>query len=232
MSPQQKQIVGGVVGSVAGVAFLMLLVMLVLRWKRRAGSRALLAGRQGRSASTARGITDGGSDGHGAAMSERAGLGGVSATLAALTGKRKSETPGGEASGTGERGFYRVSGRKLPSVFLSGGDGYTDPRASVISGETDYYRGSQAFDPISGGSTHLALGSPMRPVSGVPLMRTGPGRTPIQESNPFADPPSPPGSPTLVSPTSPARPTGDHLGRSLTGNDGSRASTSRFQEKM
>jgi hypothetical protein len=215
LSPQEKQIVGGVVGSVAGVAFFLLIILMALRHRKRKQSRALGEEHGG---SGARGITGGDhTGGGGGGMTERSVPAAVTAALASLTGKR--QPPASEPPPTGERGFYRVSGRKLPSVLQSGGDGYTDPHESIASGTSDYYRGSQAFDPASGANTRLALGSPMRPVSGVPIMRDGPGRTPVHESNPFADPPSPPAAP-------------DPVGRSHPSQDGSGASGSRFRERI
>lgn len=213
LTPQEKQVIGGVVGSVAGVAFLVLLALLLWRRRRRQGGGGLLG--FGRPGTASRSVTDGGSS---AAMTERSGPFAVTAALASLTGKRSTQTA--ESSAGGERGFYRVSGKKLPSVLQAGGDGYTDPRESVQSGHTEYWRGSQAFEPAGGASTRLALGTPMRPVSGVPIMRTGPARTPITEQNPFEDPPPAP------------RPDSDALGRSLVSQDGSRGSTSRFHERI
>ncbi|RSL49911.1 hypothetical protein CEP53_008991 [Fusarium sp. AF-6] len=216
LSPQQKQVIGGVVGSVAGVAFLALLVMFAFRYKRKHTS-GLLGENQ-----TTRAIGGPGGE-SGGAMSERAGGFSVAAALAGLT-RKKQQAP--EPEPTGERGFYRVSGKKLPSVLQVGGDGYSDPRTnreSVMSGHSDYWRGSMAFDPGDRDSNRLALGSPMRPVSGVPVIRTGPARTPITESNPFSDPPTRP------------RPDSDALGGSVGGGsqDGSVGSPpSRFRERI
>jgi hypothetical protein len=146
-------------------------------------------------------------------MVERsAASGAVAAALAGLTGKKT--LPFSRSAESGERGFYRVSGRKLPSVLHTGGDGYSDPRESTASGSSDYYRGSQAFEPASGSGGQLALGVPMRPVSGVPIIRSGPARVAITE-NPFADPPA---SPNNLST------------RTLGSRDSPRASGSRFQE--
>ncbi|EEY14129.1 conserved hypothetical protein [Verticillium alfalfae VaMs.102] len=161
------------------------------------------------------------------AMVQRSlGLG--SAALAGLGAKRASRQASEQPEEAGERGFYRVSGRKLPPVLQAGGDGYTDPRMSVVSNdESVYYRQSTTFfdDPASGSTApRLALGSPMRPVSGVPIMRSGPARTPVQESNPFADPAPP--SHLMVPPLR------DAVGRSLTSQDGSRGSVSRFTEEI
>ncbi|GJN85879.1 hypothetical protein PLIIFM63780_009453 [Purpureocillium lilacinum] len=221
LSPQQKQVIGGVVGSIAGVAFLALLVLLALKYKRRRDGRQLIGGGQsGQDAS--RSITGGdGGSGASRAMAERSGpSAAVTAALATLTGKRNARQTASSSEGT-ERGFYRVSGRKLPSVLHTGGDGYSDPRESTIrestiSGSSDYYRGSQSFDPAAVQAGHLALGAPMRPVSGVPVMRSGPARVPVTE-NPFDDP---------ATPTSPT----DMSSRNLGSRESPRAQGSRFQE--
>lgn len=218
LSPQQKAVIGGVVGGVAGVAFVALLVLLALRYKRRRDARVLLGGGQSGTTASRSIVGDGGSGGGGSeAMVERSGPSAVTAALASLTGKRNAPPTPSSAEG-GERGFYRVAGRKLPSVLYAGGDGYSDPRGSTLSGNSDYYRGSQAFDPSDAGVGRLALGAPMRPVSGVPIMRSGPGRTPVTE-NPFADPLSPPNA-------------DDASRQALGSRDSPRASGSRFQERI
>ncbi|KAK2036242.1 hypothetical protein LZ31DRAFT_616581 [Colletotrichum somersetense] len=164
-----------------------------------------------------------------------AGVGSGTAAAARKHSRRASEP-----SETGERGFVRVSGRKLPSVLQSGGDGYTDPGDIVApvapfggganDDESVYYRDSRAFfDPggHDGQSPRLALGSPMRPESGVVVFKESPARTPVTESAPFADPNA------SLSPSPP--PTRDPIGRTLPSQDGSRdsrGSASRFQEQM
>ncbi|KAK7421752.1 hypothetical protein QQX98_001966 [Neonectria punicea] len=227
LSTQQKQVIGGVVGSIAGVAFLAILFLLAFKYKKKHGNRSILG--DNAAGTNAKGLIAGGNSGGGSggAMTERTGPFAVAAALAGLTGKRNNQTPPPDPNAGGERGFYRVSGKKLPSVLQTGGDGYSDPRESVASSHTDYWRGSQAFNPSEGGSNRLALGSPMRPVSGVPIIRTGPARTAIKEENPFIDPTSP----------SRPRPDSDALGGSI-GNgsiasqDGSYGSPSRFQERI
>ncbi|KAK5993405.1 hypothetical protein PT974_06835 [Cladobotryum mycophilum] len=193
--PTAKQVIGGVVGGVAGAAFFALFIMLLLRYKRRRDNRDILsitqaAASRGLPSSDRGGPGTGDGSGTGGAMMERYSPAAISAALTGLASKR-NVTPTSSADG-GERGFYRVSGRKLPSVLQVGGDGYTDPRESIISTNSDYYRGSQAFEPADGLTTRLALGNPMRPVSGVPIIRSGPARTPVTERNPFSDPPSTP----------------------------------------
>ncbi|KAH7318515.1 hypothetical protein B0I35DRAFT_479014 [Stachybotrys elegans] len=217
LSPEDRQVIGGVVGGIAGAALFAVLILFIFRRRRGKGGLFGVFGTNNRGL-----ITDGGSA-SGPAMTERSPTSAVSATLSRLTSRGPPPVPA-TSSATGERGFYRVSGRKLPSVLQVGGDGYTDPRESVMSGVSDYYRGSQEFNPGTGGSARLALGSPMRPVSGIPIMRTGPVRHVVPEnpfeSNPFLDPSSPP--PTLEDP----------LGRTLVTQDGSRGSGSRFQERL
>lgn len=200
--------------------------MMAVKWKKRRNDvQELIGGNGSRAISASPTAGPGGGDtsgGAGQQMAERSTAFSVPAALASLTSKKDNQA-GQASAGSGERGFVRVSGKKLPSVLQHGGDGYSDPRQSTMSGESDYYRGSQSFDPTAaGGSGRLALGTPMRPVSGVPIMRSGPGRTPVTEQNPFTDPPSPPTPP----------PPRDPLGRSLTSQDGSRGSGSRFQENI
>ncbi|UKZ57691.1 hypothetical protein TrVGV298_011551 [Trichoderma virens] len=198
LSPQQKQVIGGVVGGLAGAAFFLVLVLLALRYKRRQLNASQPTGQP---TSESRGLPptiitpDGapsGGDGgdSGGAMTERYGAAALTAAFAGLTPKRSSASV--NSSETGERGFYRVSGRKLPSVLQVGGDGYSDPRASFMSSTSDWNRGSQAFDPFGGPGARLQLGVPMRPTSGVPIVRSGPARAVVAESNPFADPPRTP----------------------------------------
>ncbi|KAF5021164.1 hypothetical protein F66182_6810 [Fusarium sp. NRRL 66182] len=230
LSTQQKQVIGGVVGSVAGVAFLAFFILLALRYKKKHPGGGLLGGNQ-----TGTRAIGGPDSGSGGAMAERSmASAAITSAFAGLIGK-KGQQQSTEAAPTGERGFYRVSGKKLPSVLQVGGDGYSDPRIgsqsnsrmnreSVMSGHSDYWRGSMAFDPNDRESPHLALGSPMRPISGVPVIRSGPARTPVTESNPFSDPPRP-------------RPDSDALGGSIGGGsiasgDGSNRSPSRFQERI
>ncbi|KAG8405579.1 hypothetical protein J3458_022225 [Metarhizium acridum] len=215
LTPQLKQVIGGVVGAVAGVAVIGLLLMLFLRWKKKKGSPTILNNQSGGATSRTLGAGTPGDSGSEGAMAERAAApGAVAAALASLTGKRAPQTS--HSADSGERGFYRVSGRKLPSVLHNGGDGYSDPRGSATSGSSDYYRGSQAFEPTSAGKGQLALGVPMRPVSGVPIIRSGPARIPITQ-NPFADPPAS---------------TNNLSTRTLGSGESPRASGSKFQEKI
>ncbi|KAL5628724.1 hypothetical protein BROUX41_002115 [Berkeleyomyces rouxiae] len=215
-SSTTNSVVGGVVGGIAGAALIVFLVMMALkRWKKTHGGEIrLLDGTTGRGLLTgltggasagatrdAKSPTEASTPGTSRAMLENpspmpgvlASLPGLKAIKAAPSPELNTPPP---AAADSERGFYRVSGRKLPSVLEHGGDGYTDPRASVMSTETVNYRDS-TFDPLSP-NTRFALGSPMRPVSGIPVMRDSPAHSASFETS-YADLPlvTPPDSPVL-----------------------------------
>jgi len=215
-------VVGSVLGSVAGVALLVAVALFLLRWKKRQqhGIR-LLEDTNGRPRALS-----GGPGPAGSGMTDHSLPFAIPSALAALSGKHKPQGPslGAESA---EKGFYRVSGRRLPPVLMHGGDGFTDPRDSMASGQTTF-RDSQGFwEPST--PSRFAVGSPMRPESGVMIMQPGPGRTPVQtpvtEQRPFFD--------DLDSQLTP--PAGiDPIGRSHLSQDGSRGSgsASRFTEEI
>ncbi|SPO00731.1 uncharacterized protein DNG_03479 [Cephalotrichum gorgonifer] len=218
-------VVGSVVGSIAGAALLVFLIMALLRWrKRRSGQLRLEDGPDtGSRGLGAAGGANGGRDG-GGGMTHRS-LGFAAPAILASMSSYNSNRSGSGGSPSGEQGFYRVSGKKLPPVIQYGGDGFTDPRGSTISGASSEYPESHLLDAQDGAApARLALGQPMRPISGVPVFRSSPARTPVAETNPFADPHEvvqPPTPPRTVNP--------DAIGRSLTSQDMSRGS-SRFTE--
>ncbi|TLS31070.1 hypothetical protein PpBr36_02357 [Pyricularia pennisetigena] len=236
--PPTETLVGGVVGGICGMALLLFAVVFILRWRRRQISdHRMLPDGTGRPGDKNKGFSS--------RMSERGISFAVPAALAALSGKKAIAPPEGE-----ERGFVRVSGRKLPSVFHHGGDGFTnpfsDPRDSTISGgdQSIMYRDSQMFfspplgsGPDAGfspGGSRLKLGSPMRPESGIPVIQPGPARTPVEEAISAFPVPSP-ATTALRPPPSPLPNERDPLGRSHPSQDGSRASRlsqSRFTENM
>ena len=221
----------------AAIAILVMVAMVLLRWKRRHSANlvaAALGGSSvtGRSLPSAPGGGDGGAGGDGGsgAMAERGGAFMMPAALASLTGQRRASQAASAGSteppSTGETGFYRVSGRKLAPVILSGGDGYSDPDDSLAS-RASIYRDSHGF---FSGSGKFQLGTPMRPESGIPIVRSGPGRTAaLQEGGPFSDyahPLAPPPRHAFSTPSP------DPIGRSLTSQNSSRGSGSRFTEDM
>lgn len=217
------------VGGLAGLALLAAFAFMLLRLRKRGVSLPWLGGNKGANppATIANpppaGPPPGDGGGSGAyGTMERTAPYSVAASLAALAGKRGSQhSRAGSGPEMAERGFVRVSGKKLPPVLQFGGDGYTDPRdrSSVVSDAT-VYRDSMA---VLNQPQHqrLALGSPMRPESGVLVMNPGPARTPVSSQVPVAiDEPTLPRSSTF--------PLTDPMGTTLAGQDYSgEASSSR-----
>ena len=242
-------VAGSVIGSVAGVAFLLVLALMLLRWKKRqnalklrdsgAGPGGLITGAASTGAASTVAASAGGKDNPFAdprrpatastavtAMSQRRSTPfAIPAALANLTGSQRRYSDRTDAASVegGERGFQKVSGRKLPSVLHYGGDGYSEPgnRDTVMSDQSSYYRDSIGI--FSGpGMPRLALGSPMRPESGVPVFHEGPARKAQTETGHFSGSNlEPPGR--------------DPLGRSHPSQDGSNrthGSASRFTEEI
>ncbi|XXH00157.1 hypothetical protein Hte_006499 [Hypoxylon texense] len=232
--PGAATVAGSVLGGVAALAFLLILALGLLRWKKRQntlklmrgstndrGPGGVLVGNSGPGGGGPGGAGEGG-------MSERRSIPfAIPAALASLTGYKRFSGRSAASADDGERGFSKISGRKLPPVLQFGGDGYSDPRDTVLSDQSIEYRDSQAFPGFMGtGPTRLAVGTPMRPDSGIPVFNAGPARTPVHEQGPF--------SPyTDNSPLEPPR--RDPLGRSHPSHDGSsrsHGSASRFTEEL
>lgn len=119
-------IAGGVVGGAAGLALVALIILLFLRrYKKRAqlGHLALPANAAG-PVTGASATSGSGNPG----MAERAGLVPFAGAIPALfRHQSRSQHSGSE---TGERGFQRVAGRKLPSAFSEGMTGPPHPPTS------------------------------------------------------------------------------------------------------
>jgi len=169
---------------------------------------------------------DGGDQPHTEGMAERGGFPfAIPAALANLTGpKRASQRTVGTVSSTAgsERGFVKVSGRKIPSVLQHGGDGYGgnldenihfNVNENTLSGSS-FYRDSQGFYGGPGSPASPGVAGPSRNRdSGIPIMRPSPARTPVTAQGPFEPPQRP-----------------DGVGRSHPSHDGSHGS--RFTEEV
>ncbi len=211
--PPAGTVAGGVIGGIAGLAIILFLALALIKWRKKQATLKLARGSGGEQG--VRGLPAGDSGPGGAGgMSEtsRSVPFAIPAALASLTKPSSRESS--------EKGFQKVSGRKLPSVLTSGGDGYTDPRDTIMSDGTQAsYRDSSAFL----GNPRFAVGSPMRPESGVPVYHPGPSRTPITEQGPFSD------DFAILEPPR------DPPGRSQPSHDGSirsHGSRSRFSENL
>ncbi|KAH9843328.1 hypothetical protein Tdes44962_MAKER07522 [Teratosphaeria destructans] len=171
-------IAGGVVGGAAGIALLLVAALLFLKWWRRnrmnTGHQALPAN----SGMSAEG--DHPTDfSRGPGMAERAGM--MPAALAAVPAlfRHHDRSAPSTESEPSERGFTRVSGRKLPSNFSPGMTGPPPPDMPLsrpdrnLSG-TSFYRDSGGFyggesfppedpAPIGAGAMTLSPGPQRRP---------------------------------------------------------------------
>lgn len=155
----------------------------------------------------------------------------IQAALANLSGQgRFSKST--VASDGGEKGFEKISGRKLPPVLRFGGDGYTDPRETMMSDQSIEYRASQHFfgeAPLS----RLAVGSPMLQETSTPVFHSSVARTAVATPGPFSDPFS--DDHDIESPTLPPTSPRDPVGRSHLPYDRStrsHGSISRFTEDL
>lgn len=226
--PPTPVVVGSVVGSLAGVTLIAFLVMLLLRWKRRQqGGVQLGNGRDLTSPDPSSGAATTGP----MSMVRRASLFTVPAALAALTGQnRKSQAT--HSTADSHRSFVRVSGRKLPSVLTSGGNGYEDPFsdrqqdpfADPHLSDTSFYRDSRGFYGGTGyPASPTSAGLPSSPLNDRAPRSPGVG----YQAHIAADSRTEP----LVSiNASPPLPMPDALGRSHPSRDGSR--NSRFTEEV
>ncbi|KAI0420157.1 hypothetical protein F5X98DRAFT_37631 [Xylaria grammica] len=182
-------IAGSVVGAISGLAIILILAAVILRWKKRQSSTKLIQGSgndRGYGAMTTGG-SGGPPTGDGDMSQRRRSVPfAIPAALANLSGHGRFSRSTVSTDG-GERGFAKISGRKLPPVIQFGGDGYTDPRATRISDQSIDYRASQNFfgeAPLS----RLALGAPMLQETSTPVFHASPARTAVETRGPFSDP--------------------------------------------
>ncbi|KAI1420634.1 hypothetical protein F5Y12DRAFT_788099 [Xylaria sp. FL1777] len=221
-------IAGSVVGAISGLAIILLLAAAILRWKKRQSSMKLIQGsgnNRGYGATTAGG---GGPAGDSGMSQRRRSIPfAIPAALANLSGPSRFSRSTVSSDG-GERGFAKISGRKLPPVLQFGGDGYTDPRTTMMSDQSIDYRASQNFfgeAPLS----RLAVGAPMLHETGIPVFHASPARTAVETQGPFSDPFS--DDNVLESPTLPPDPPRhSHLPNDRSTR--SRGSLSRFTEDI
>lgn len=184
-TPPAGTIAGGVVGGCAGLAVIVLIAMLFVRWYRR---RALL-GHQALPPVSADspGAEHPNDLSRGPGMAERAGLMPLAAAVPALFRHRDRSA---EPPNSTERGFTRISGRKLPSAWSEGmssppptmplntatsGDG----TANLTDASASYYRDSQGYYGGGDGAGPSARSDTASPTS--PASSLGPLRTSTQE---------------------------------------------------
>ncbi|KAL4785662.1 hypothetical protein BJX76DRAFT_164769 [Aspergillus varians] len=269
LSPQTTgKIVGGVVGGIAGASLIFLLILLLLR--RRKNTGFFFGSPASRSIADDGGGSSIGGGGRGGligetARNEMASRDSPKSTIfnaaylapALMKRWRQSQMSTGEESfisttPTSERGFQKISGRKLPSGMPPGFE-HVGAAGNLETGSptgSDFGPGPAPVIPRSQFSSHQApppsnpFSAPLdtrftreAPEDDVVVMRPSPARTPTSgsanaawaEANARALPvpiafPMPPSGPVAI----PKRP--DALGRSHPSYDGSRGS--RFTESI
>ncbi|KAI9664134.1 MAG: hypothetical protein M1829_006001 [Trizodia sp. TS-e1964] len=228
-NPPTPVVVGGVVGGICGVAILCLIALFLYKWRKRRLHGVQVHSPLEQMEQPRSGTMTARSSETPFAVSNAAAMAG-GGFLRRFTASSQ-QTATSDAT-TSERGFYKVSGRKIPSVLTSGGDGYGADESTnqhVLSGSS-FYRDSAGFygGPASPTSPTNSTG-PSRD-GGVAALRPSPARTPVTSHAPFT-----PMSASPTSPHPPARRFGspDGLGRSHPSHDGSHVSRgSRFREDM
>lgn len=128
-TPPAGTIAGGVVGGAAGLAVVVLIAMLAVRWYRRQGMTRHQALPQGPVNSP----DPNAPSASGPGMAERAGLAPLVAAVPALFRHQNRDA---EHAETPQRGFTRVSGRKLPSAF-SRGLAIQSPQSAAVNRDRD-----------------------------------------------------------------------------------------------
>ncbi|KAI7977960.1 hypothetical protein EIK77_009500 [Talaromyces pinophilus] len=223
------KIVGGVVGGVLGLLAVLLLAFLLLRWKRKHAQTAA-----GATEGSSRDIQGGSGPRSAEMMSQRSSNTPLAAAAVlgrwASSSSRRSGRQENPFMAPGERGFQKISGRKIPSVLHTGGDGYGDEieEEAIPELRTPPLEATSPVSPVSaiGGGSHRH--APMRDDfiaagvgAGAFVLRPSPARTPTASSVDLTAQ-----SQSGQYGTSPMRP--DPLGRTLSRHDGSRSS--RFTE--
>ncbi|KAK4871349.1 hypothetical protein LT330_000586 [Penicillium expansum] len=246
-NPDTPKIVGGVVGSVAGLALIILLLFYYLR------RRGYFIGKTGNPAMLGDAAAGAGAGAGSREIVERRESNDplfTASYLAPAFMKRWRQSTATVRSGStidsapSERGFQKISGRKLPPVFTHGGDGYgggldgDSPTGAGLSatspamgpmGSPSFYApppSSQYGSPLDSNFTREVEEPtpPTRPnLVHLPISNTVNVGTPITVT-----PAHPVAQPQSAVPFAPSRP--DGLGRSLHSLDGSRSS--RFTEVM
>lgn len=133
LTPQQSQMVGGIVGGFAGIALVLVLILFFLRWYRaRLRGKGHLPNQLGVSHTLSRfgGDTSLLRSSDSIAQTSKSSF----APASWVARWRPSPNMSDVNLTTNEKGFQRLSGRKIPSVFTHGGDGYDGVAINPIVG--------------------------------------------------------------------------------------------------
>ncbi|KAF2201824.1 hypothetical protein GQ43DRAFT_20062 [Delitschia confertaspora ATCC 74209] len=167
------KVVGSVVGSLAGAALILALILILLRrYKRKHRGGALQL--PGQDAGDSQPIAVSGQE-----MAVRRSHPSSAPFFSRFSVTSRSTA---DTSTTGERGFQRISGRKLPSAFSEGMTSEQFEREGALSGSS-FYRDDSGFYGGPGalpGSTHTGqLGSAAGTMGTKERIMPSPARTPV-----------------------------------------------------
>ncbi|KAJ5386629.1 hypothetical protein N7509_009170 [Penicillium cosmopolitanum] len=228
------KIVGGVVGSVAGVALLLLLILFLFRRRslQQKGTQALPSS----SDSGAREVAE--------RRTSKDPLFGASYLAPAFVKRWRQSTMSTKTESTvsstpSERGFQKISGRKIAPVLTHGGDGFG---GALSHRPVSLVSGGPLSSPSHAPPTATPFGMPLdtnvtREAGEENVTPTRPRQAniPVSNSVNFSSPTTVTPSHPIPQPQSaiPVAPRKDPLGRSLPSFDGSRDSRgSRFTESL
>lgn len=196
-SPPTPVLVGGIVGGVAGLAMVLLIILLLSRWRR---------GKLGRQRTISPPVPQtmghGGMPQAGSPMTQRSSTAMIGAATGLFNRLRpaSSQTAATTDTAPSERGFQKISGRKLPSVLTSGGDGYGNSAVAGPSTGAPPEPSSTVVAPAQGYYSELAPAlrpSPPHSLSGSSFYRGSHGfYGGVASENEPTEPSSSPGSST------------------------------------
>ena len=216
------QVVGSVIGSLAGLTVLLVLALLILRRYKR--KQRVLQGLSETDTADTRPIA-----GAGQQMAQRSSFMPAAAAsfFSRFSGSSRGTVDPGGAPGQ-ERGFQRISGRKLPSAFSEGMTSDSVPFDRATLSGSSFYHDSRGF---YGGSGVVATATATNRSHHVGVekekLMPSPARTPVvhhpEEYPPLRDPVVPSGALQSSSQSPQSKPRGT-LGRSHPSHDGSQGS--------
>lgn len=216
------QVVGSVIGSLAGLTVLLVLALLILRRYKR--KQRVLQGLSETDTADTRPIA-----GAGQQMAQRSSFMPAAAVsfFSRFSGSSRGTVDPGGALGQ-ERGFQKISGRKLPSAFSEGMTSDSVPFDRATLSGSSFYRDSQGFYGGPGvAATATAAGRSHHAGVEKEKLMPSPARTPVvhhpEEYPPLRDPVVPSGAPQSPLQPHQSEPRGT-LGRSHPSQDGSQGS--------
>ena len=161
-APPTPVLVGGIVGGVAGLVMVLMIILLFFSWRRnQSGQRRIISPPLPQTIGQGSGPQSGSGT-----MTQRSStapiVGGLLGRIRPLS-SQTARTAATTDTAPSERGFQKLSGRKLPSVLASGGDGYGDNTAGTSTGSTGPISAQRSPGMAVGQGPFAALAPGLRP---------------------------------------------------------------------